>query len=60
MKDLEISNVCSERLFARHDSVISHTNSYELLLHMHDLHKVKPDKIPAWRERGGHEVLSLA
>lgn len=25
MKDLGISNVCSERLFARHDSVISHT-----------------------------------
>lgn len=34
MKDPEISNLCSERLFARHDSIISHTNSYQLLLHM--------------------------
>ena len=57
MKDPEISNVCSERLFARHGSLISHTNSYQVLLHMQDLHKVKPENKK--KSMGGEGVAEV-
>lgn len=42
-----------------HKRADARRNSQWLWWHMQDLHKFKPDEIPAWRERRGHEVRSL-
>lgn len=40
---------CRETVFVGHDRAIAHRNSQWLWPSARDLHKIKPDKIPAWR-----------
>lgn len=43
---------CRETVFVGHDRAIAHRNSQWLWPSARDLHKIKPDKIPAWVGKG--------